>query len=84
MPAAALSGYGARLLADPPPRPDDEALLGYFARASVSSEPYARSLDPSGETVLTLIEADPYRANDAPEPLMSDGEWVQLQQICSR
>lgn len=82
--ASATAGQGTALLLRAAARPDEEALLERMREAGVSSEPYARSLDPSGETVLTLIEADPYRANDAPEPLMSDGEWVQLQQICSR
>ena len=83
LPAAALLGYGARLLADPPPRPDDEALLGYFARASVSSEPYARSLDPTGEAVLGLIEADPFRTAE-PKPVLGDRDWIALQEICAQ
>lgn len=84
LPDAALSGQGAARLLAPAPRPDDEALLARMSAAGVSSQPYARSLDPSGETVLTLIEADPYRATAPETPLLSDGEWVQLQQICSR
>lgn len=84
LPEAALAGQGAARLLAPAPRPDDEALLDRMRTAGVSSQPYARSLDPSGETVLTLIEADPFRATAPPEPLVSEGEWVQLQQICSR
>lgn len=82
--ARAVAGQGTSLLLRPAPRPDEEALLDRMREAGVPTEPYARSLDPSGETVLTLIEADPYRATDPPEPLMTEGEWVQLQQICSR
>jgi hypothetical protein len=81
---AAIAGQGTTLLLRPAPRPDDEALLDRMREKGVPSEPYARSIDPSGETVLTLIEADPFRSADPSEPLMSDGEWVQLQQICSR
>ncbi|MDO5371166.1 hypothetical protein [Paracoccus sp. (in: a-proteobacteria)] len=84
LPPRAIAGQGTALLLRPAPRPDEDALLDRMREAGVPSEPYARSLDPSGETVLTLIEADPFRANPPPEPLMSDGEWVQLQQICSR
>ena len=56
------------LLLRPAPRPDDNALLDKMREAGVPSAPYARSLDPSGETVLALIEADPFRAVDPPEP----------------
>ncbi len=82
--ARAIAGQGTALLLRPAPRPDDNALLDRMREAGVPSAPYARSLDPSGETVLALIEADPFRAVDPPEPLMSEGEWVQLQQVCSR
>ena len=83
LPETAVAGQGAARLLAPAPRPDDEALLSRLETAGVPSQPYARSLDPSGETVLTLIEADPFRTTAPPEPLMSGGEWVQLQQICA-
>jgi len=83
LPAGALTGYGERLLATPPPRAEDEAVLGYFARAGVSSEPYARSLDPTGEAVLGLIEADPFRTSQ-PKPVLSDRDWVALEEICDQ
>lgn len=81
--AKALSGYGETLLAEPVPRPDDEKLLAYFTRAGLSSEPYARSLDPTGEAVLGLIEADPFRTA-LPKPVLSDREWIALQEICDQ
>lgn len=84
MPDAALSGQGGARLLAPPPRPQDEALLERMQIAGVPSEPYARSIDPSGESVLALIEADPFRSAPPPRPLMTEGEWLQLQQICSR
>jgi len=83
LPAGALAGYGERLLSAPPPRAEDEAVLGYFARARVSSEPYARSLDPTGEAVLGLIEADPFRTSP-PKPVLSDRDWVALEEICDQ
>lgn len=83
LPARALSGYGEKLLADAVPRPDDEQLLAYFTRAGISSEPYARSLDPTGESVLGLIEADPFRTA-IPKPVLSDREWIALQEICDQ
>ena len=83
LPAKSLSGYGEKLLADAVPRPDDEPLLAYFTRAGISSEPYARSLDPTGEAVLGLIEADPFRTAE-PRPVLSEREWVALQEICDQ
>lgn len=83
LPAKSLAGYGEKLLADPVPRPEDEPLLAYFTRAGISSEPYARSLDPTGEAVLGLIEADPFRTAE-PRPVLNDREWIALQEICDQ
>lgn len=83
LPRQALAGYGETLLARPALPGNDETLLGYFARAGVSSEPYARSLDPTGEAVLGLIEADLFRAT-APRPVLSDRDWQALQEICDQ
>lgn len=83
LPPDALAGYGDKLLNAPKPRPEDEALLGYFARAGVSSEPYARALDPTGEAVLGLIEADPFRTAE-PRPVLSERDWRALQEICDQ
>lgn len=83
LPPQSLSGYGEQLLARPAPRPDEEALLSYFARAGVASEPYARSLDPTGEATLGLIEADPFRTAE-PRPVLGSRDWVALQEICDQ
>ncbi len=83
LPAQSLAGYGETLLAQPVPRPEDEPLLGYFARAGVASEPFARSLDPTGEATLGLIEADPYRTAE-PRRVLGDRDWVALQEICDQ
>lgn len=82
LPASALRGYGQVLLASAPERPADEPLLAAFAAAGVSSTPYAFSIDPSGESVLGLIEADPFRDAPAPQPVLEDADWVALQEIC--
>lgn len=81
LPDGALAGYGEKLLSEALPRPDDSALIEQFTAARLSSEPYARALDPSGEATLGLIEADPFRTQ-APQPLMPDGDWVIVQAIC--
>ena len=82
LPLSALVGYGQGLLNAPAPRPDDSALLTAFAEAGISSEPYARLLDPSGEATLGLIEADPFRTGDAPASVLSEEQWDALQRIC--
>jgi hypothetical protein len=83
LPRQSLAGYGERLLSRLPPPPEDETLLGYFARAGVSSEPYARALDPTGEAVLGLIEADPFRTAE-PRRILTDRDWAALQEICDQ
>lgn len=83
LPEGALKGYGQKLLTDAVPRPEDEPLLEAFARVGVSSTPYAFALDPSGESVLGLIEADPFKGSPAPQPVLEDAQWIALQAICS-
>lgn len=83
LPADVVQGYGAELLADPPPEPETEALLAAFAQAGVSSTPYAYARDPSGESVLGLIEADPFKGKPAPQPVLEDAQWLALKDICS-
>lgn len=83
LPTDALLGYGEAHLSKPLPRPADAPLLEAMAAKGVPSEPYARMLDPSGETVLGLIEADPFRMQTPPAPLLTDRQWLALQQICA-
>lgn len=82
LPASALDGYGARALRQPFALPDSEALLAGFARISVSSRGFAYAVDPTGETTLALIEADPFGMQAAPLPILPDAEWIRVQGIC--
>lgn len=79
--AEALRGYGDHLLARTPMEPDEEELLALFEKAGISSQPYARALDPSGETVLGLIEADPFRSA-TPRAVLDGPSWQALQHVC--
>lgn len=81
--SSALRGYGQSLPLEPapPPLPDEELLVA-FAKARVPSSPYAYSLDPTGETTLGLIEADPF-AHEAGERVLGDETWLELQAICT-
>lgn len=79
----AVAGWAETLLTAPPAAVDEASLLAGFAAAEVPSGPYAYALDPSGESVLGLIEADPWPAGP-PRPVLSDDDWVRLQGICAR
>lgn len=76
-----LRTHAASLLSSAPDPVDTTALLERFDLAGVSTEPFAYALDVSGESVLHLIEADPMRGR-LRAPLMSDQEWIALQEIC--
>lgn len=77
----ALESYAQSLVTSPQPALPEDVVLSGFKSWSVRSTPYAFAVDISGESTLGLIEADPF-AVDAPEPLLSDANWVRLQGIC--
>ncbi|MBF9060327.1 hypothetical protein HKCCSP123_14170 [Rhodobacterales bacterium HKCCSP123] len=78
-----LHAHAASLLSREAPPVADGPLLARFEAAGISSLAYAFARDVSGETVLGLIEADPMRGQQA-APLLSDADWVSLQDICGR
>ncbi|MEC7762605.1 MAG: hypothetical protein VX874_11925 [Pseudomonadota bacterium] len=78
---AVLDDYARHLLTAETPPLDTETLLAAFETAGLRSTPYAYAVDPSGETTLPLIEADPVPVSAA-EPLLPDAAWVSLQSIC--
>jgi hypothetical protein len=81
LPEGSLDGYAETALPAEPVALPDPLLLERFRSAGIASSPYAYALDPSGEAVLGLIEADPFRTG-APPPVLPDGEWISLQAIC--
>ena len=83
LPPEALAGYAEVLLTAPPTPLDQSALLSRFAAAGVGSSAYAYALDPSGESVLALIEADPHPTGAPGRGMvLPDADWVALQGIC--
>ncbi|MFW8634146.1 hypothetical protein [Cribrihabitans pelagius] len=78
---ATLDAYAEAMLASPRPVVPPQVLLAEFARAGLPSAPYAYALDITGETVLPLIEGDPMAGQEV-EPVLSDRDWVRLQNIC--
>ncbi|GHC48586.1 hypothetical protein [Neogemmobacter tilapiae] len=81
LPDKALTGYGEVLLRSPTPPPDPVPLLALFDQAEVPSTPYALALDPTGETTLPLIEADPHRGG-AEIAVMPGADWLAVQGAC--
>ncbi len=81
LPEEAVEGYAAQMLRETPAPVAEDRLLGAFEAAGISSSPYAFARDASGESVLPLVEADPFRAG-SPEPVLTDGDWISLQGIC--
>lgn len=81
LPTSALDGYGEVFLAARRPAPPAETLLPRFDASAVSSAAYGYALDPTGESTLTLIEADPYRGG-SPRALLNAEDWASLKAIC--
>ncbi len=86
-----LDSYAEHLLAAPPRQPPPTALVPRFAAAGISAVPYARSLaDPGGAAsdpeaaaqAAALAAADPVPAGQG-RPILTDGDWVSLQGICT-
>jgi hypothetical protein len=82
LPEGAVVGYAETLLKAAPAALDDERLLERFQRVNLSSTAYARAVDPSGETTLGLIEADPFKGR-SPAAILPDRDWISLQGICA-
>ncbi|MCC6007633.1 MAG: hypothetical protein JJU40_08135 [Rhodobacteraceae bacterium] len=77
LPGEAIRAAAAAMTTRPPSPPEAEALLPFFLAAGVSSSAYAFHRDPSGESVLPLIEADPARGGQV-APLLSDSDWLRV------
>lgn len=83
VPEAALQRHAEALAAGPLPLPPTERLLLAFRRQEIRATPYAYALDPTGETVLALIEADPFAASPPGRAVLSDADFLRLQAICA-
>lgn len=78
---SALDIYAKHLVTRPTRQIDSKAQLSQFSRAQIRSTPYAYAVDVTGESVIDLIEGDPMNGQSV-EPLMSDGDWLRMQNIC--
>lgn len=81
---AELRAYARELVStriDPLKELPAATLLEGFRAAGIQARPYAMARDASGESVLPLVEGDPYPSG-APEPVLRDSDWLRLQSIC--
>lgn len=81
MPDDVLKSHAQSLLTSQPHPITDDMLLAGFKAWQVRATPYAYARDLSGETTLSLIEADPF-AGQAPQAVLADADWLRLQGIC--
>lgn len=83
LPPGVLAGHGQAMLLMPAPLPDTDVVLAAFAARNLPAGPYARSIDPDGESVLDLIEADQFGQTTARRALLTSEQWDALQNICA-
>ncbi len=76
-----MRSHAERLSKQDPTPVDDQALIKHFESLNLAAAPYAYAQDISGESTLTLIEAD--AAAGSYDSVLSDHEWVALQEICT-
>ena len=77
----ALNLYAETLLTRTTAQPPADLQINRFAKAELRSTPYAYARDITGETTLPLIEGDPM-SGKLTAPLLSDADWLRLQNIC--
>ena len=82
LPDDLLRAHAERLMTEPPEPVATEAMLAGFAHWQVRARPYAYAVDITGESTVELIEADPFAGTAPPPPLLSDADWLRLQEIC--
>ncbi|WP_209424299.1 hypothetical protein [Pararhodobacter sp. SW119] len=80
LPDPALAGYAAQRFAASRPPADAPYLAERFAAIGVSPAAFAVSLPPGFEALTRALADTPAPTDQA--PLLSDGEWLTLTQIC--
>jgi len=83
LPARALHGHAMDLLRMPPPVPDSDAVLAYFARTGVSAQAFllsAVAMDPARDTLAPALRVAASLPQGA--AVLSDGQWVSLLSLC--
>ncbi|SUZ31616.1 hypothetical protein ROE7235_01366 [Roseibaca ekhonensis] len=87
VPTSALTGYADAHIRAPAPLPEAATLLSRFAALDLSSRPFADNpepLDLDADALLAGLRAgDPMAGQTTTRALLSDGQWVSLQNICA-
>lgn len=89
LPAGALSGYAAQRLRQPAPLPEASAMIERLDALDQSATAYALSLPARAAPLVEALADRPSPAartatgTGTHAPLLSDGEWLTLQEICT-
>jgi len=78
---ASLEDYTRYVLTHSAKLPETAAIISRFSKVGIATSPLAFAIDITGETTVSLIEADPYSKSPAPQ-ILPDREWISLQSIC--
>ena len=81
LPKDSLKSYSKSVLLQPSLNVKDSDIIKIFHNKNLRLTPYAYAVDVTGEKTYRLIEADSV-ANVEFLPVLSDGDWIQLQNIC--
>jgi hypothetical protein len=83
LPEGALTGYAPRHFRQPSPMPSADAVGARLDALGQSPAAYAMSLPPRAHDLAEALADRPsIGSRDAPR-LLSDGEWLTLQEICA-
>lgn len=82
LPADAVSGYATLRLARPMVLPDATALTARLDALTVSPAAYALSLPEAAASLVEALADQPASGARGGTRLLSDGEWITLQNIC--
>ncbi|MCB1408677.1 MAG: hypothetical protein H6899_06455 [Rhodobacter sp.] len=83
LPEETLRGYALQRFARPPTLPEAEALGGWLDGLGIASTAYALSLPDSGQSLAQRLADRPTSAPRTADRLLSDGEWLTVQGICT-
>jgi len=82
LPAEALAGYAASRLTRPMNVPDPAQLAARFDALGATVSSYALSLPPEAVSVAQALADQPVGGARSTSRILSDGEWITLQNIC--
>ncbi|MFN3953544.1 MAG: hypothetical protein ACK4LQ_03765 [Pararhodobacter sp.] len=82
LPRSALAGYAGHRLARPPALPEPAALAARLEALGISPSAYAVALSDHGAALAEALADQPAGTARAAQRLLSDGEWITMQNIC--